>query len=152
MSKSSLESSKKDKMLDFKINKIQEVDNILTFTISNINVSYINAIRRVILANIPVLVFKSEPYEKNNINIISNNNNNNNSNNNTTNYEKNYSEKPLHNLNLDTNNLDELNSNLSQIMQELEKNQINQNTTNKNNMQQTPRKKSNNKKKGNKKK
>ena len=72
MSKSSLESSKKDKMLDFKINKIQEVDNILTFTISNINVSYINAIRRVILANIPVLVFKSEPYEKNNINIISN--------------------------------------------------------------------------------
>ena len=72
MSKSSLESSKKDKMLDFKINKIQEVDNILTFTISNINVSYINAIRRVILANIPILVFKSEPYEKTNINIISN--------------------------------------------------------------------------------
>ena len=72
MSKKFIGIIKKDKMLDLKINKIEEVDNILTFTISNINVSYINAIRRVILANIPVLVFKSEPYEKNNINIISN--------------------------------------------------------------------------------
>ena len=64
--------SLKDTMLNLKISKIEEVNNILTFTINNINVSYINAIRRVILANIPILVFKSEPYEKNNINIISN--------------------------------------------------------------------------------
>ena len=64
--------SKSDKMLDFKITNIQELDEILSFTISNINVSYINAIRRVILSSIPILVFKSEPYEKNNINIISN--------------------------------------------------------------------------------
>ena len=73
------------------------------------------------------------------------------SNNNTPNYEKNYSEKPIQNMNLDTNNLDELNSNLSQIMQQLEKNQKNQTTTS-NNINQTPRKKHNNKKKGNKKK
>ena len=60
----------------------------------------------------------------------------NNNNKNKTNYEKNYSEKPLHNLNLDTNNLDELNSNLSQIMQELEKNQ---NITTENNIQNIDR-------------
>ena len=40
-------------------------DNTLTFTISNINCSLANALRRVILANIPTVVFRTSPYEKN---------------------------------------------------------------------------------------
>lgn len=43
-----------------------EEDGILTFTISNINVSYANAIRRTILADIPTVVFETIPHEKNN--------------------------------------------------------------------------------------
>ena len=43
-----------------------EQDGILTFTISNINVSYANAMRRVILADIPTVVFETLPHEKNN--------------------------------------------------------------------------------------
>ena len=43
-----------------------EYDGILTFTISNINVSYANAIRRVILSDIPTVVFETSPHEKNN--------------------------------------------------------------------------------------
>ena len=43
---------------------IQE-NNILKFTLNNINVSYANAIRRVILSDIPTVVFKTFPYEKN---------------------------------------------------------------------------------------
>ena len=34
-------------------------------TISNINCSLANALRRVILANIPTVVFRTSPYEKN---------------------------------------------------------------------------------------
>lgn len=44
---------------------LTEVNNILTFTINNINVSYANALRRVILADIPTIVFRTTPYEKN---------------------------------------------------------------------------------------
>lgn len=44
---------------------ISEHDNILKFTISGINVSYANAIRRVILSDIPTIVFRTSPYEKN---------------------------------------------------------------------------------------
>ena len=40
-------------------------DDILTFTISNINVSFANAIRRVILSDIPTVVIRTFPYEKN---------------------------------------------------------------------------------------
>ena len=43
-----------------------EQDGVLTFTISNINVSYANAIRRTILADIPTVVFETLPHEKNN--------------------------------------------------------------------------------------
>lgn len=43
-----------------------EQEGILTFTISNINVSYANAIRRTILADIPTVVFETLPHEKNN--------------------------------------------------------------------------------------
>ena len=42
----------------------QEENGILNFTIDKINVSFINAIRRTILSNIPTLVFKCFPDDK----------------------------------------------------------------------------------------
>ena len=47
-----------------------EENQILLFTINNINVSLANALRRVILSNIPCIVIKSQPYTENKINII----------------------------------------------------------------------------------
>jgi DNA-directed RNA polymerase subunit L len=47
-------------------------DNITTFKIKNINVSFVNALRRTILTNIPTAVFRTMPYEKNDCNIIEN--------------------------------------------------------------------------------
>jgi DNA-directed RNA polymerase alpha subunit len=44
----------------------QEENGILNFTIDKINVSFTNAIRRTILSNIPTLVFKCFPDDKNN--------------------------------------------------------------------------------------
>ena len=44
---------------------LKEENDILTFTINNINVSYANAIRRVILSDIPTIIFRTIPHEKN---------------------------------------------------------------------------------------
>lgn len=55
-----------------KIDNLKEEDGLMTFTISNIDVSYINGIRRTILSDIPICVFKTTPYEENNANIIFN--------------------------------------------------------------------------------
>jgi len=44
----------------------------LLFTISGINVSFANAIRRVLLSEIPMVVFRVSPNDKNKCNIISN--------------------------------------------------------------------------------
>ena len=44
----------------------------LTFTLSGVNVSIANAIRRTILSDIPQVVFKTTPYEENKANIIAN--------------------------------------------------------------------------------
>ena len=55
-----------------KISNLEENNNTLKFTISNINVSFVNAIRRTLLSEIPCIVFKTEPYEENNVNIITN--------------------------------------------------------------------------------
>lgn len=52
-----------------KVSNIEENNNILKFNISNINVSYINAIRRIILSDIPCAIFLTYPYEKNLVNI-----------------------------------------------------------------------------------
>jgi len=41
----------------------------LIFTISNINVSLANALRRTILSQIPIVVIRSHPYEKNDVTI-----------------------------------------------------------------------------------
>jgi len=46
-----------------------EVDGKLSFTISGLNVSLVNAIRRTILSDIPIVVFKTTPYEENKANI-----------------------------------------------------------------------------------
>ncbi len=50
----------------------QEEGGILKFTISSIDVSFVNALRRTILSDIPIIVFKTTPYEQNKCNIISN--------------------------------------------------------------------------------
>ena len=55
-----------------KIENLKEVDGKLTFTISNVYVSYINAVRRTILSDIPIVVFKTTPYEENKANIMIN--------------------------------------------------------------------------------
>ncbi len=55
-----------------KIANLKEEDGRMTFTISNIDVSYINAIRRTILSDIPSIVLKTTPYEENKANIIVN--------------------------------------------------------------------------------
>ena len=55
-----------------KISELKEEDGKMTFTISNIDVSYVNAIRRTILSDIPIIVFKTTPYEENKANIITN--------------------------------------------------------------------------------
>jgi DNA-directed RNA polymerase subunit L len=55
-----------------KISNLKEEDGRMTFAISNIDVSYVNAIRRTILSDIPIVVFKTTPYEENNATIIVN--------------------------------------------------------------------------------
>ena len=57
---------------NIKISNIDENSGILTFTLSNINVSYANALRRVLLSDIPLIVFKTQPYSENNVNILIN--------------------------------------------------------------------------------
>ena len=51
---------------------IDHKDDILKFTLRDVNVSFANAIRRTILSDIPILVFKTTPYEENRANIITN--------------------------------------------------------------------------------
>ena len=48
-----------------KINNISSEDNKLTFTISNIDLSVVNAFRRTLLSDIPVIVFRTFPHEDN---------------------------------------------------------------------------------------
>lgn len=61
-------------MMSPNITEISQDDdtNILNFTLKNINVSLANAIRRVIISEIPTIVFKTSPYEKNKVDIIIN--------------------------------------------------------------------------------
>jgi len=55
-----------------KVTNLKEENEMMTFTISNIDVSYVNGMRRTILSDIPICVFKTTPYEENNANIIFN--------------------------------------------------------------------------------
>ena len=47
-------------------------DEMLMFTLSGVNVSLANAIRRTILSDIPLVVFRTTPYQENKATIISN--------------------------------------------------------------------------------
>ena len=47
------------------VSKISEANNILAFTLSNVNVSIANGLRR-IASEIPVVVFRTSPHERNN--------------------------------------------------------------------------------------
>jgi len=55
-----------------KIDNISDKGNILQFTLSGINVSLANALRRTILSDIPIVVFKTSPYEENKATIYAN--------------------------------------------------------------------------------
>lgn len=55
-----------------KITDLKEDNDRITFTISGIDICYINAIRRTIIADIPVVVFKTTPYEENKAKIVAN--------------------------------------------------------------------------------
>ena len=55
-----------------KVFDLKEEDGSMNFTISNIDVSYVNAIRRTILSDIPIVCFKTTPYEENKANILIN--------------------------------------------------------------------------------
>jgi len=55
-----------------RVNNITSLNNVLTFRLSNINVSLANAIRRTILSDISTVVFKTTPYEENKANITVN--------------------------------------------------------------------------------
>lgn len=55
-----------------KIRDISNDDNILKFTLSNVNVSIANAVRRTVLSDIPTVVFKTTPQEENRAKIITN--------------------------------------------------------------------------------
>ena len=50
------------------ISKIAETNNILHFTLSNVNVSIANGLRR-IASEIPVVIFRTSPHERNNANF-----------------------------------------------------------------------------------
>jgi len=54
------------------VEQFSEKGEELTFTISNINVSLANAIRRTILSDINIVVFRTSPYERNDANILVN--------------------------------------------------------------------------------
>ena len=55
-----------------KISNLKEENGLLTFTIYNVDVCYVNGIRRTIIADIPTISFKTTPYEENNATIIAN--------------------------------------------------------------------------------
>ena len=54
------------------INNIKTSDGKLSFDITNVNVSFVNGIRRILLSEIKTPVFKTFPYHESNCNIISN--------------------------------------------------------------------------------
>ena len=48
-----------------RINNVAHEDNKLTFTLSNVHLSIVNAFRRTLLSDIPLVVFRTFPYEEN---------------------------------------------------------------------------------------
>ncbi len=59
--------------VELKSNKSDSIEyDTIEFTLSGVNVSLANAIRRTILSDIPLVVFKTTPYEENKANITAN--------------------------------------------------------------------------------
>jgi len=54
------------------LNDISHLSDVFGFTLSGVNVSIANALRRTILSDIPLIIFRTTPYDKNKANIISN--------------------------------------------------------------------------------
>jgi DNA-directed RNA polymerase subunit L len=60
-------------IVELKSKKTDSIEyDTIEFTLSGVNVSIANAIRRTILSDIPLIVFKTSPYEENKSNIIAN--------------------------------------------------------------------------------
>ena len=55
-----------------RVSNKSEDNGVLKFTLSEVNVSFANAIRRIILSEIPCIVFKTTPYEENKCMIYTN--------------------------------------------------------------------------------
>jgi DNA-directed RNA polymerase alpha subunit len=55
-----------------RLSEMSEENNVLTFVVNNMNVSLANGIRRIILSDIPNVVFRAFPHEKNNVHITKN--------------------------------------------------------------------------------
>ena len=55
--------------MDPKISDLSQDDNYLQFKLSGVNVSIANALRRIILSEIPTVVFRTSPHEQNLVNI-----------------------------------------------------------------------------------
>lgn len=55
-----------------KINNVEEIDDVLKFTLCNTDKSIANGIRRVMLSEIPCYVFKTTPYTENKVDIKTN--------------------------------------------------------------------------------
>ena len=58
--------------MDPRIELIETTDDSIGFTLSGVNVSLSNAIRRTLLSDIPMVIFRTTPNEQNKCNIISN--------------------------------------------------------------------------------
>jgi DNA-directed RNA polymerase subunit L len=52
-----------------KVTDVKEDSDVLTFTLSGVDFSYANALRRIILSDIPIAVFETTPHDKNKCNI-----------------------------------------------------------------------------------
>jgi len=66
------ESTSQSTVLDTYISARDENEGILTFTLSGINVSIANGLRRTILSDIPILAFKTFPHNENQANFVTN--------------------------------------------------------------------------------
>jgi DNA-directed RNA polymerase subunit L len=55
-----------------KVGQFKEEGDTITFTLSGVDFSYANALRRIILADIPIVVFETTPHDKNKCNMIIN--------------------------------------------------------------------------------
>jgi DNA-directed RNA polymerase subunit L len=58
--------------MDPRIELIDTPDDSIGFTLSGVNVSFANALRRTMLSDIPMVVFRTSPNEQNKCNIITN--------------------------------------------------------------------------------